>query len=186
MAVAVDLEWSSADLAFLRSALTDRPLSRALRKAGATALRDARSEAGKRIRRRKRIKAAVVRRALVLRKPRGGRNMDGLEWAIDVRGDPVKLSAYPHRQTRKGVSVAVNRGARTLVLGAFVATMGSGHRGVFIRRGLARLPIRELLGSRPVDALLHAGEAEGVLARGRDSFAKTFARLLPIELAKGR
>ena len=69
---------------------------------------------------------------------------------------------------------------------AFVAAMRSGHRGVFVRRGAKRLPIRELLGSRPVDALLHEGEVDGVLRRGRESFAKTYRRVLPLEMAKRR
>jgi hypothetical protein len=33
--------------------------------------------------------------------------------------------------------------------------MKSGHVGIFKRSGKARLPIEELRGSRPVDALLH-------------------------------
>jgi hypothetical protein len=43
----------------------------------------------------------------------------------------VPLVAYPHRQTRKGVSVEVNRGKRTLIKGAFVATMRTGTRASF-------------------------------------------------------
>jgi hypothetical protein len=109
-----------------------------------------------------------------------------MEWAIDVSGEPVPLVAYPHRQTKKGVSVEVNRGKRTLLKGAFVATMRSGHKGVFRREGKARLPIEELRGSRPVDALLHEGESEAVAARGGKSFAETLERLLPIEIEKGK
>jgi hypothetical protein len=144
-----------------------------------------RSEAWKRVRQRKRLKAGIVRRALRVRRPRRA-TIDGAEWAIDVSGKPVPLSAYPHRQTRKGVSVEVNRGRRTLIRSAFVASMDSGHKGVWLRRGKERLPIFELLGSRPVDALLHEGEAESVAARGGRSFSETFARLLPLEIAKGQ
>lgn len=179
----MDFEWDERQLRALHGALRERVLLRALRKAGSTALRDMRSEASKRVRQRKRIKSKVVRQSLVQRRPRG-RDIDGREWAVDVRGEPVPLAAYPHRQTRKGVSVSVNRGKRTLVAGAFVATMRNGHRGVFVRRGARRLPIRELLGSRPVDALLHQGESDGVLERGRASFARTFGRVLPLELDK--
>jgi len=55
---------------------------------------------------------------------------------------------------------------------------------VFRRIGKARLPIRELRGSRPVDALLHKGEALAVGVRGRESFAATFTRVLPLEVGK--
>jgi len=157
----------------------------ALRKAGSTALRDMRAEATKRVRERKRIKGKYIREALVLGRPRGA-NVDAWQWRVDVKGTPVPLVAYPHRQTRRGVSVEVNRGKRTLIKGAFLATMASGHKGVWIRRGRKRLPIRELLGSRPADALLHKGEAEGVLARGAATFVAGFARLLPLEMAKGK
>ena len=113
-------------------------LKRALRKAGITALRDMRSEATKRIRARKRLKSKYITRALSLRRPTGAGDVDGMVWALDVSDEPVPLIAYPNRQTKKGVSVEVNRGKRTLVKGAFVATMKSGHKGVFKRRGKAR------------------------------------------------
>jgi hypothetical protein len=58
------------------------------------------------------------------------------------------------------------------------------HVGIFRRGGKARLPIEELRGSRPVDALLHQGEAQGVADRGGESFAVTFKRVLPLEVGK--
>lgn len=175
---------------FDRSGLTSlepgpmkRAVVRALRKAGSTALRDMRSEASRRIRKRKRIRPKYISRALSLRRPRGS-DITAMEWAVLVSGEPVPLVAYPHRQTTKGVSVEVNRGKRTLVKGAFVASMRSGKVGVFRRRGKARLPIDELRGSRPVDALLHRGEAAAVAARGGRSLAATFVRVLPLEVGK--
>jgi hypothetical protein len=51
---------------------------------------------------------------------------------------------------------------------------------------MARLPIDELLGSRPVDALLHEGEADAVATRGSRSFANTFERVLPLEIGRGK
>jgi len=154
-----------------------KAVTRAIGKAGSTALRDMRSEAKKRVRARKRLKAGIIARALRPRRSQG-------VWALDVRGTVVPLSAYPHRQTAKGVSVEVNRGKRTLVEGTFKATMASGHKGVYRRLGAKRLPIQELLGSRPVDALLHEGEAQGMLERGQRSFVSAFDRLLPLELEK--
>jgi hypothetical protein len=38
--------------------------------------------------------------------------------------------------------------------------------------------------ARPLDALLHKGEAQGVAERGGLSFAATFARVLPLEVGK--
>ncbi len=179
----VDVSFDKSGIQALATGPLKRALVRALRKAGATALRDMRAEASKRIRARKRIKVSYISRALTLARPKGS-DIASLEWALNVSGDPVPLIAYPHRQTTKGVSVEVNRGKRTLVQGAFVATMRSGHEGVFRRRGKARLPIEELRGSRPVDALLHKGEAEGVAERGGRSLGETFRRVLPLEIRR--
>lgn len=183
MALDISVKWDRSEMAALETGPMKGALKRALRKAGATALRDMRSEASKRIRARKRIKISYITRALTLRRPSGG-DIAGMEWAIDVSGEAVPLVAYPHRQTKKGVSVEVNRGKRTLVKGSFKATMKSGHKGVYRRRGTQRLPIDELRGSRPVDALLHEGEADAVAERGGRSFSATFARVLPLDLGK--
>jgi hypothetical protein len=183
MSVRIEAKWDRSQIAALETGPLKAALRRALRKAGATALRDMGSEASKRIRARKRIKARYITRAFTLRRASGS-DIAGMEWAVDVSGAPVPLIAYPARQTRKGVSVEVNRGKRTLVKGAFVATMASGHKGVFRRVGKARLPIHELLGSRPVDALLHAGESDAIAARGGVSFGTTFVRVLPLEIGK--
>lgn len=183
MSLSIEAKWDKRGIVALTEGPFKRAAIRALRKAGATALRDMRSEASKRIRQRKRIKSAYITRALTLRRPKGG-DISSMEWAVDVSGQAVPLVAYPHRQTKKGVSVEVNRGKRTLVKGSFVSTMKNGHLGVFRRRGAARLPIQELRGSRPVDALLHEGEAQAVADRGGQSFAATFVRVLPMEFGK--
>lgn len=183
--IGIEAKWDRSGMAGLESGPLRAALKRALRKAGATALRDMRSEAVKRIRARKAIRPAYIRRAMTLRRGvGGGGDVANMEWSLDLDGKPVPLVAYPHRQGAQGVSVEVNRGKRTLVKGSFLATMKSGHKGVFQRRGTARLPIRELLGSRPVDALLHEGEAHAVADRGGKSFGETFTRLLPLEIGK--
>ena len=161
-----------------------RALVKALRKSGSTALRDMRSETSKRVRRRKRIKAKAVKRAISLKRAKGS-DIEGMSWAVTIHDRPMRLIDYPHRQTRKGVSVGINKGGgRTLVRSAFIASMSSGHRGVFVRRGASRLPIYEPAASRVIDAIRHAGEVEGVHRRGRESFQRAFARLLPMELEK--
>jgi hypothetical protein len=101
-----------------------------------------------------------------------------MSWAVNVSGDLVPLVAYPVDLDAHALVGLPVRGKRALLKGAFVATMKSGHVGIFRREGKARLPIEELRGSRPVDALLHAGEAQGVAARG----GATFARVLPLEM----
>jgi hypothetical protein len=183
MPVAITADWDRSQIGALEAGPMKAALRRALKKAGATALRDMRSEGSKRVRKMKRIKASYVRRAITMR-PAKGSQISDMEWRIDVDGKPVPLSAYPSRQTKKGVTVEVNRGKRTLLKGAFKVRTKSGHTGVFLRRGKARLPIDEQRGSRPVDALLHKGEADAVAARGGKSFGETFVRVLPLELGK--
>jgi hypothetical protein len=183
MSVGVSVKWDRSGMAALETGPFKAALRRALKKAGATALRDMRSEASKRVRTMKRIKPSYVGRALTMKKAKGS-DISSMAWSLNVDGAAVPLTAYPHRQTKKGVSVEVNRGKRTLLDGSFVANMRSGHKGVFRRRGKERLPIDELRGSRPVDALNHKGEAEAVAARGGKSFSDTLTRVLPMELAK--
>jgi hypothetical protein len=161
------------------------PVVRALRKAGSTALRDMLSELSKRVRTRKRIRVGAIRQALKLRRA-GGTRIEDLEWAIDVTGKALRVADYPgFRQTKRGVTVQINRGKRSLIEGAFVAKMRSGHRGVFVRRGRRRLPIDEKFASRVIDAVSHRGETDAILDRGRTSLVSTFVRVLPGELAKG-
>lgn len=51
------------------------------------------------------------------------------------------------RQTKRGVTYRVSRSAgRKTIEHGFIATMPSGHRGVFARGGPSRLPIREARG----------------------------------------
>lgn len=49
-------------------------------------------------------------------------------------GRAVPLIAFNARQTKKGVRVRI-RGASKLYAHSFIATMKSGHRGVFLRAG---------------------------------------------------
>lgn len=185
MSIGISVKWDRSQIAPLETGNMKGALKRALRKSFATALRDMGSEGSKRIRARKRISPKYIRRAFKLRRPKGS-DIASMEAALEVSGEPVPLVAYPHRQTKKGVAVEVNVGKRTLVKGSFKASMQSGHKGVFKRKGKARLPIQELRGSRPVDALLHKGEADAVAARGAKSMGETFTRVLPLEIGKGK
>jgi len=114
-------------------------LDRILKNAINRAVRKARSEMVKRsakalgarqktVRRRTWISRATARR--LIGRARAGRI-----------GFP--LAEFSPRQTNKGVVVRL-RGERALHEHAFIATMPYGHRGVFRRRGRARLPIQEL------------------------------------------
>jgi hypothetical protein len=68
---------------------------------------------------------------------------------VEVSAWPLPLRLFPHKQVAAGVSVKILRqGGRKTVKTAFMAAMGTGHEGVFIRRlqgavRVGRLPIEE-------------------------------------------
>jgi signal recognition particle subunit SEC65 len=159
MSVDISVKWDRSEIAALQTGPLKAALKRALRKAGATALRDMKSEASKRIRTRKAIKVRYITRALTLQRPKGGDIAD-MAWAVNVSGEPVPLVAYPNRQTKKGVSVEVNRGKRTLVKHAFKASMASGHVGRVQAQGQGEA-------AHPGAARLEADRRAAAQGRGR-------------------
>lgn len=64
---------------------------------------------------------------------------------VSVRSKAIPLIKLPARQTPAGV--VVNAGSRRIHLpSAFIATMPTGHRGIYQRKKRRRLPIREMYG----------------------------------------
>jgi len=179
------IKLKDAPQAILRSGRVGAAAKRALRKAGRTATRDMRAEATKIVRDEKQIKAGRVSRAITTRNPKV--SDFPLAWAIAIDGKPVSLMGYPSRQTRRGVTTSVNRGGgRTLIEHAFIARMKSGHQGVFLRQGKARLPIKERFGSKPQHVLRKPGRAEQVQARGARVLGERFPPLFRVEMAKAK
>jgi len=74
------------------------------------------------------LKAGAIRDELKITRAR----RDQLEAIITLKGDRIPLIDFSARQTKKGVSVQIKRG-RKLIPHAFIATMKSGHKGVFVR-----------------------------------------------------
>lgn len=181
--VEVTAEWDRSRLGpFMH---LERPVFRAARKAGGDAIRTMRTAATRAVRERKRIKARRIRDAMSLRFPRGPRGIDDLAWALDVKRQPIPIADYPSSQRKAGVSVGINQGSgRTMIKSAFFATMKSGHRGVFVREGKSRLPIRELFSSTVLDVFNDTGMVPKVMTRGSEVFTSAFNRLLPLELRK--
>jgi hypothetical protein len=86
---------------------------------------------------------APVKKQIKITKARPVRQVATLQ-ATGKRVPLIKLRA---RQVRRGVTYSAGKGkGRKLVPGAFIASMPSGHKGVFKRRGRRRLPITELHG----------------------------------------
>lgn len=108
-----------------------------------------------------------------------------LRASIIASGRPIPLIQFSARQTSKGVSVNVLKG-RKLIEGAFIATMPSGHRGVFVREpgakhrkvakgktaGWHALPIRELWGPSIPAAVANEKVQQALLSFMQDRFPK--------------
>lgn len=86
------------------------------------------------------IKAGTLRKYTKIKRARRG---DGT-LVFSIRSEPVPLIEFAARSTKKGATYKVKRRVgRQLLKSGFIATMKSGHKGVFTRKSGARLPILE-------------------------------------------
>jgi hypothetical protein len=112
-------------------------------KAGARALnkvmKSAKVQEAKDIRSIYRMKAADVKETITVRKASWSKLRAGLV----TTGKRIALYLFNAKQNRRGVAVTITKGGRKTITGAFIATMKSGHVGVFTRKGNKRNPIGE-------------------------------------------
>lgn len=182
----IKFQWDSKELAALTGRGIERAIVRALKMAGRDALRATRAEAKRGVRSRVRIRAGYLAdRALPLAFARGER-LDGLVWTLGVSGREVPLGEYPRRQTKRGVSVEVQRGRRAVIQSAFLAKGKGARERVFLRPGKARYPMGHRLGPSVADSMADGRVPRSALNRGSTVLGAAFRRLLPIELDKVR
>ncbi len=120
------------------------------------------------------LKSKDVRDALVMREASIGRPVASLSAPLK-RIPLIKFGARgpePSRGRGRGVSYNLGAGGRRTLPHAFIATMGTGHRGVFMRRAKGRLPIRELQG--PSLGHVFNKYREVGIARMEEAFVKNF------------
>lgn len=158
---------------------------RATQAAGSSALRAMRAEGSRRIREKKGIQAGQVDRALTMLFPS---SKEAFVWSLVAKAKPLPLIAFGARQTKTGVSVEVTKGSRRILRHAFIATMASGHKGVFMREGPKRIaskgryvgkkrqPIHEAFTASVASALGQASPE--VMERGRSVFRATLERMM--------
>jgi hypothetical protein len=189
---AIEFTWDSRDLEVWRGGKVELALARALSKAGSSAARAMRAESSRKLRERKRMRVGFVNKSLPLVFPTS-KEIAQLAWRMNVSGALIPVSAFPHRQTRKGVVVSINQGSSKLIRSAFLVRLKNGHEGVFMRNGrfgrnknpkLER--ISEAFTTRVVDVFKDGGFIPAVQARTQGVFASAFARLLPLELGRLR
>lgn len=107
----------------------------------------ARTEAARAVSKDMGLKVGVVRNAINLKPP----NYEDLTGELRASLKRIPLYEFnakgpiPSRGKGRGVSYKASGGRKTLA-GAFIATMPSGHVGVFKRKGAGRTPIQEKYG----------------------------------------
>jgi hypothetical protein len=124
------------------------------------------------------LKVSAIKKGLTITRATSGR----LTATVVASGRPIPLIAYGARQTGKGVSVDVLHG-RKLIAGAFIATMRSGHKGIYVRVGnrhkrvmkagkpvWSALPIRELFGPSVPDGLANKAAQDALQRLVEDKF----------------
>ena len=94
--------------------------------------------------------------------------------AIAMNNRKIPLIRFKAKQTKKGVTYKdYATRMRTLITHAFIAVMPSGHRGVFLRETVKRLPITEQKGPSLMDIFSGArDEAAGIQRESAAKLAK--------------
>lgn len=164
-------------------------IARALNRAAVSV----RAEASRRIRERYNLRAGTVNRELTVSRASPSR----LVAVVRARGKPVALAEFNARQSKakkvKGqVTVQVLRaGGRKVVRGnprlkgkPFIATMKSGHVGIFQRVDKSRLPIRELFSISVPKAMSSRAIENAIRKVAFDRFTKEFRREIAFRSAR--
>ncbi len=133
---ASDFTHLSRAIARLPADIKAKAIARAMRRVTDTA----RSRLVKRQAPRIKLPAGVIRKLTTAHFNAGGNTQE-----IIVRSGWLSLYKLGATQNAKGVKVKLRGSYRH----AFISTMSSSHRGVFLRQGSERTPIRELFGPNP-------------------------------------
>ncbi len=125
--ISTNLNAVRARIVSLSTDLQEKAAARALNRAGDQGI----TRASREIRRVYNISASRVRSQIkVVQRARLG----NLAFVFRVSGKRIALAEFSPRQTKKGVTIQIKKGgARKLIPHAFLATMSSGHTGVFVR-----------------------------------------------------
>lgn len=150
--------------------------TRALKRAAVSA----RAELSRGLNKETGVRVKVIKPRLTMKLP----SPDDLEAIVRVSGRRIPAIEYRAKQTPTGVIFGTGS-SRALLKGAFIATMKSGHRGVYSRQRPSRsrkgkprsspgLPIFERFGVPLSIVALRTDILKSALAVGEASFQKNF------------
>lgn len=138
------------------------------------------------------LKVGDIKSAISIRRANGNE----LRAGVRALGRPIPLIGYGARQTRLGVTVNVKNG-RKLIPHAFIATVGSGHKGVFVRVGnqhkwvskngkryQSGLPIKQLYGPSIPAAFANDTVQTALVAMIKQRFPDVLASQLSFAISK--
>lgn len=123
--VRADIERAIRSLTEVQRAVVPTATARALNKTAA----QAKTQAAREIRNQYNISSRVIGRHIHIRRSTPA----NLTASVSAEGEKLPIVAFSARQTKRGVTAQIKRGARRLIRSAFLATLRSGHRGVFAR-----------------------------------------------------
>lgn len=171
--------------------LADKYVNQATVRALNSTATTVRAEAARRVGKGYNIKVGAAKSQMNITRANRGR----VRAVITVSGRPIPLAQFDARPTGphsggvggRQVSVKV-KGQRKQLRNAFIATMKTGHRGIFVRattgKGGKRLPIRELFSlSLPV-AFSQKQIIDALLAVASERFAETLRQEMRFVLLK--
>lgn len=121
------------------------------------------------------FKSSEVGKTIAVYKAHSGR----VEATVLSSGKRTPLLAMGARQTKKGVTVKVSKG-RKLIPSAFIATMKSGHKGVFKRLTSKNLPFKELY----TIAIPEGFASKDVMDAMKDKMSEVFFKRFEHELKR--
>ena len=115
----------------------------------------------------------------------GAQGRGNSEAVVFARGKRIPIMAMKAKQTRKGVTYR-SQGKRKLIPSAFIATMPSGHRSVYKRKGKPRLPIAKLYGPSIPKVFVKDAVNRAMEETARVRWDVNFSREMNFEIYKAR
>lgn len=180
VSVRSNLDQVTAHFRELQDGVVDKATVRALNRA----LDQSATAANREIRKVYNVKASAVSSAM--KKQRAARLRSGVREAVlKIRGGRIGLVEFDARQTKEGVTVLIKKGeGRKLIRHAFLTTVNVqrsswrptsfSYRGVYIRVGRERYPIKALKSITIPQAFAAEVVLEAVRAVARESFTRNY------------